>query len=218
MNFKLISYLIILLITIGVSCDTENEPITKVTFKIQVTGYDIQENDSPGSEIASEIPFDSYQHKFAPATLIFNYENKSTVRLYTGQNSLTDFVISLPVGYYTIKGSGGISDYFENGEIGYYIDEQEIRISDTTTSIIVNIRPICGMMMIVDDNNQIDECRIVNGNYSFPFIKKDSIYFMYFFPHSETIAKVQKIDGSSEDIYLAVYGIGLIHKILSSDL
>jgi hypothetical protein len=187
-------------------------------FFFTVKGYDIEKNDFPGSDFATQLPFNSFQHKYAPALLTFRRSDDYTVRVNTGVKRLTEYPINIPQGEYTIYGSGGLRDYFEDGDIGYYIDYQKIIVSDTTTVIEIQIRPICGMIMIVDNDKQIEECRIYNGDYSFPFIELDRIHYMYCFPNSETNAYVERKDGSKKFIYLAAYGIGYIHKILSSDL
>ena len=204
------------LLTVG--CETEIKPTSMTRFFITVNGYDVDTNDFPGSDFATQLPFNKFHHKFAPSTLIFKRSDDYSIRVNTEEKGLTEYPFKIPPGDYTLYGSGGRRDYFEDGKIGYYIDEQKILITDTTTIIEIHARPICGMIMIVDDDKQIEECRIYNGDYSFPFIELDSIHYMYCFPHSDTQAYVKRKDGSKKYIYLAVYGIGYIHKMLSSDL
>lgn len=215
------SWLVIILfatVLLTVTCETEIEPTSMTRFFIKVRGFDVDTNDFPGSDFATQLPFDNFQHKYAPPTLIFKRSKDYSIRVTTGEKSLTEYPFKIPPGEYTLSGGGGRRDYFEDGNIGYYIDDQKILISDTTTRIEIQVRPICGMIMIIDDDKQIEKCRIHNGDYSFPFIKSDSIHYMYCFPHSDTNAYVNRKDGSKKHIYLAVYGIGYIHKILSSDL
>ncbi|MFH0756440.1 MAG: hypothetical protein V2B15_04045 [Bacteroidota bacterium] len=200
------------------SCNNELQPPDPKTFNFYIQGYDIVENNFPGSEFSEQLPFDSFPHRYSQATLAISNNSGFWKRLETDEDEIKDYKTSLLPGEYNIKGSGGVSDFFEDGYMGYYVDNQSFRITDTSTNIGIIVRPMCGLIIIVDDDQRIEECNIVNGDYTYPFIIEDNVHYMYCFPHSDTYAVVNRTDGTEKSIYLAVYGIGYIHKILSSDL
>jgi len=206
-------YIIWLLIFIITGCSFEEEAIPWTRFYINVSEFEIEPGKYWDSNFATEMPFDSFTHKFAPATIIFSANRYVNHRVNTGDKNLNEYPIKLPVGNYTIKGSGGISDNFKEGKMGYYINYQEVAIIDTTTIINIAVRPICSMILIVDENKEIENCSIYNPGYSYNFINKDTIYYSYLIPSSDTYTYVNIKDGTTDYLNTAGLRIGVIYKI-----
>ena len=218
MNYYRSIRLIILTACLITSCTETFEPLPKVSFYIKVSDF------LPGSSLpyklnfVEELSFDSAVHRYGPGKLTFDTNDKTIHTVDTYNKGLEEYELNLPTGKYIVRGNGGTEYQFARGEFPYKIPKQNVEISDSTNQLNLTLELGCGMIQIHDDNNEVAECLINGPKHTYPFIKADNMYYMYFHRHDEDTAIVRYKDGITKGLYLWSLKIGCISRIGSSDL
>jgi len=218
MNYIGYIKLIFLTTCLITGCTETFEPLPKVSFYIKVSDF------LPGPSLphkldyVEELPFDSVIHKYGPGQLTFDINDKTIHTVDTYNKGLEEYELNLPTGQYIVSGNGGIDYQFARGEIPYKIPKQDVEISDSTSQINLTLESGSGMMQIIDDNNEVAECMINGPKHTYPFIKVDNMYYMYFHRHDGDTAIIRYKDGITKGVYLWSLKIGYISRIKSSEI
>lgn len=210
--------LIFLTACVITSCTETFEPLPKVSFYIKVSDFLTGPSLPYKPDFVEELSFDSAVHSYGPGKLTFDRNDKTIHTVDTYNKGLEEYEFNLPTGQYTVSGNGGTEYQFLRGEFPYKIPKQDIEISDSTGQINLTLELGCGMMQIINDNNEVAECLINGPEHTYPFIQVDDMFYMYFHRHDGDTAIVRYKDGIIKGIYLWNLKIGYISRIKSSDL
>jgi hypothetical protein len=211
------------------SCTKQEEQV--INFFLNVSAFSTQVATFKGLQ---DDPFSAFAHLYPTnSNITFTSSDGKKYLFYTGNFTIETFKFGLPVGTYTMTGSGIGSGYIEGGQtqgskdMSFTIPIQTITITLNTVSIPITINPTCFLILVADPNLLIDETnkpRIANYNsqYSggtsiYPLILiNPNLRYIYAIPWEYANFMILKKDKSELvcDPTSACFKNGFIYKIL----
>ena len=134
---------------------------------------------------------------------------------FTSIIPLNEFSMTLPVGTYTLTGSGSARAILEgNSEMVLEINSQTIEITESTTSINVTVTPLVALILVADEDQLINECYISSTSNS--LVTEGVLRYAYVVNGGKNVT-ITKNDGVRLDISLLYIQIGHIYCITVTD-
>jgi len=219
LRIKTIFIWVCLLVWIISGCTEDFEPSSKVRFFIKPSWLSPDLKYPLQNEYIKLISLDSFPHIYAPGRLTFKIDEYFSHTVNSDDKALNEYAVKLPVGIYSVSGSGGnFFHEFWTGEILYSIPRQEVEITDSTRFISLFMRPVCGMILVVDQQDEIERCIITHESDTVLFEQIENLYYIYFRHMHEPRFIVNFVDGNNHTIRLGAFEEGYINQIYSSDL
>lgn len=213
---KLITFLLLgLFLTLG--CTKEKPETEQVTFKVNVSAFDIQENSFKGKTIS---PFDEFEHQYPTnSSITFTSTNTlpgNTYAYTTGDSTIQTCLFTLPIGEYNVTGNGGNYCYLGKPQIKYTIAEQNIEITNTTTHINLILTPNCTCIILYDQysllaiRNIVYQWNVANCG----FWKQNNLYYTYIRPATtDYYLFLKKKNNSTFECATSIFKIGYKYHI-----
>ena len=199
-------------------CTESFEPSSKVRFFIKPSWISPDIDYPPQGEYIELIALDSFPHIYGPCQIEFKVNQYLSHKINSGDKALNEYAVKLPVGKYSVWGNGGEFHNFTTGVIPYHIPRQEVEITDSTRFIILTLEPVCGMIIIADQHEEIGRCIITYESDTIPLKQIDNLYYIYFRHMHDPRVIVNFLDGNSYTIRFGIFKEGYINQIYSSDL
>jgi len=210
--------LVCLLVWIITGCSEVIEPSLKVRFFIKPSWLDPVSEYSHHAEFVKIISLDSFPHIYAPGRLTFDIDEFRSHTVNSDDKALNEYALKLPTGNYSVLGSVRKNyGIFWTGEIPYYVPRQGIEITDSTRYISLMLEPVCGMIIIIDQLEEIEKCIITHEDDTVRFEHVDNLYYIYFRDKPEPRITAKFLNGESYSIRLRAFEEGYINQIYPSD-
>jgi len=207
-----------LLAWIIAGCAEDFEPSSKVRFFIKPSWLEPVSEYSYHAEFVKIISLDSFPHIYAPGRLTFEIDKSRSHAVDSEDKALNEYPVKLPTGNYSVRGSGGkYSQIFWTDDIPYSVPRQEIEITDSTKFISLVLEPVCGMIIIIDQLDEIEKCIITYESDTVHFAQIENLYYIYFRDKHDPRITARFLDGNSYTILLGAFEEGYINQIYSSD-
>lgn len=195
------------------SCSKIPDPVPEITFTLNVSGFQITK-DNFGEFKSTADEFSSFVHKYPTATITFVNEHDEIYN-FTTDVPLDEYSFALPIGDYTISGTGGNREKLGDLAMALTIDQQQIIITESTTSVDITVTPTVSLFLVAEEGDQFDKAYINTEDYS--FYPNGELHYIYFMPHSTTTIYIYKKDGGLYSSATSDLNNGYVYKIVLLD-